>query len=77
MAKYSFDGFMRDGDIVWCVIEARTGYTIESFYFEPDAQQYSDFLNKGAAFDGYTPKFMLTKVVVPDAINSKFSQTFS
>ena len=47
-----------DNDFLWCVYEKRTEQVIKSFYFEDDAREYIQFLGRGGAFDGFTPRFI-------------------
>lgn len=69
-----------DGDdFVWCVIEGNTDQIIKVFEFDEDASDYSDFLNEGGAFDGFTPSFILREVVVQNDLdyNQKFEAIFA
>jgi len=45
----------------WAVRELPTGHIVERFYFEEDAKGFRKSLNKGRAFDGWTPLFFLNK----------------
>lgn len=60
-------------DFVWCVMERTTEQLIEAYLFKDDALEYANFLEKGGAFDGWTPSFMLQEVVVPKDLNQEFS----
>lgn len=73
MYKYNYSGEMVGEELVWQVIEQDTGLTVGAFYFEEDARRYATFLEDGGAFAGFTPPFILNKVVVPDDLNEKFS----
>ena len=52
------------------VVETLTGLTIESFDVFNLARKYLSFLNKGGAFNGFTPAFILRKVHI--SINSDY-----
>jgi len=57
------------------VYEHATEQVIDYFFFEDDAVEYTLFLNKGGAFDGFTPKFILTEIKYPnhnEVLNRKF-----
>lgn len=57
------------------VYEHATEQVIDYFFFAEDAYDYGLFLNKGGAFDGFTPKFILTEIKYPNntaSINRKF-----
>jgi hypothetical protein len=66
-----------NSDFSWCVVETATEQIIKTFFFEEDAVKYNRFLNKGAAFDGWTPAFMLINVTSVMDINDVFSATFT
>lgn len=62
------------------VYEHATEQIIDYFFFQDDALDYALFLNKGGAFDGFTPKFILKEIVVPMEdydVNSKFNAYLS
>ena len=63
-----------DNDFIWCVMERETEQLIRAFAFEDEADDYSDFLNDGGAFDGFTPSFILREVVLSRNINQEFSE---
>lgn len=62
-----------DHDFIWCVMETQTEQLIRAFEFEEDAKKYSKFLNKGGAFAGFTPSFVLREVVAPEDVNHEFA----
>lgn len=62
-----------DNDFIWCVIENKTEQLIQAFAFEDEAEYYSEFLNDGGGFDGFTPTFVLQEVVVPKNVNYEFA----
>ena len=66
----------RDSEVIYVVIEAATGLEIDTFWFDIDAEKYEEFLEQGGAFAGYTPAFVLRKVVISKDINEEFSSTF-
>lgn len=68
--------FDNDDCLIWHVYENATQQVIESFLFEDDAINYMTELEKGKAFNGFTPAFMLMKVTNID-INAAFSAEFS
>lgn len=64
-----------DDDFLWCVVESKTNQIIDSLEFEDEAEEYCQFLNAGGAFDGDTPKFMLTPVM-SSHLNREFLSAF-
>ena len=62
-----------DKNFVWCVMENKTEQLIKAFEFEDEAEDYSEFLNQGGAFDGFTPSFVLREVTVSN-INQEFTE---
>lgn len=65
-----------DDEVVWLVQEETTSQIITEFWFEEDAQEYCGFLDRGGAFAGFTPSFILTRVPKPD-INTAFTAEFA
>jgi hypothetical protein len=62
------------------VYEHATEQVIDYFFFEDDAVDYAIFLNKGGAFDGFTPAYILKDYPVPKdkaSINKKFENIIS
>lgn len=76
MTKYEVTPFKDNHDYMWAVYELATEQVIDTFYFEEDANSLAKKLDRGHGFDGWTPKFMLTKVIVNENINQKFNQLF-
>lgn len=72
MKNYIVEPSENDGDFVWSVIETQTDQVIESYVFEEEAEAYAEFLNRGGAFNGFTPSFVLNQVVISDNINDQF-----
>ncbi len=72
MKNYIVRPSENDGDFVWSIIETQTNQTIQSYVFAEEAEGYARFLNNGGAFNGFTPNFMLHKVVISDNINDQF-----
>ena len=68
----TFDG---DDNLIWHVYEKNTDQVVGEFFFEEDAAEMAMFLEKGGAFAGYTPTFMMTKV--PTNINDAFAAEFA
>ena len=64
-------------DFIWCVMENQTEQLIEAFEFEDEARKYTKFLNRGGAFAGWTPSFILQEVVVHRDLNHEFSDFLS
>lgn len=65
-----------DDCLLWHVYENASEQIIESFLFEEDAIEFMECLEKGHGFNGFTPRFMLTKPPKTD-INAAFSAEFS
>ena len=64
-------------DYVWCVMEKATEQLIQAFMFSEDAQTYSDFLDKGGGFDGWTPTFILQEIVPMKDMNQELTAYLS
>lgn len=60
-------------DYLWCVMENRTEQLVKAFDFSDDAEDYCEFLNRGGAFDGFTPSFVLREVSISN-INQEFTE---
>lgn len=69
---HDFDG---DDNLLWYVHEVNTDQIVAEYFFEEDAAILCNFLEKGGAFAGFTPSFMLTKV--PTNINDAFAAEFA
>ncbi len=67
-----FDG---DDNLIWYVHETATDQIVAEFFFEEDAEALCRFLERGGAFAGHTPSFILTKV--PTNINDAFAAEFA
>lgn len=52
---------VRKNKKLWGVFEKQTDQFIRTCKEKAEAIKYSDFANKGGAFDGFTPSFMLKK----------------
>lgn len=74
MTKYDVVPFKNNNDYLWAVFELATEQVIDTFYFEEDANALAKTLDRGRGFAGWTPAFLLTKVVVKENINQKFSE---
>lgn len=55
-------------DDTWSVIETQTEMVVDSFGEKSLALEFCDFLNAGGGFDGFTPTFMLKKVLSEEFI---------
>ena len=74
---YTYYPEFDDNDfLLWKVYENITEQVVAEFVFEEDAQEFCQFVERGGAFAGFTPAFILTKVPKPD-INQAFSMEFS
>ena len=77
MKHYSYyHEFDSDDNLVWCVYEKASDQIVAHFFFEDDAEELCEFLEKGGGFAGFTPSFILQRVKVQD-INSNFQAEFS
>jgi hypothetical protein len=77
MKLYSYyPEFNGDDELLWIVFEESTSQVVSEFFFEDDAQEWSNFWSNGGGFAGFTPRFMLTKVSKGD-INEAFLAEFS
>lgn len=74
MTKYDVVPFEENNEFLWAVFELATEHVIDVFYFEEDANALAKRLDRGHGFAGWTPAFLLTKVVVKEDINQKFSE---
>ena len=61
--------------LVWYVYETATEQIVAEFLFEEDAEEFSNRLEKGCGFNGFTPAFIIRKVPKTD-INEAFSAEF-
>jgi len=66
-----------DFDFIWCVIETSSRQLIKAYEFEDESEEYCKFLNKGGAFDGWTPSFILQEVVMQSDVNQEFKSFLS
>ena len=74
LTKYDVVPFKNNNDYLWAVFELATEQVIDTLYFEEDANALAKTLDRGRGFAGWTPAFLLTKVVVKEDINQKFSE---
>jgi hypothetical protein len=72
---YTYSPVTDGDDFFWSVEETETRQIIETFLFEEDATEYMHFLENGGGFAGWTPSFMLTKIIAED-INESFAVAF-
>lgn len=74
--NYTYYPEFNEGDeLLWLVYEEPTAQVVAEFFFEDDAAEYSTFLERGGAFSGFTPTFMLRRMEIDtnDAFSMKFS----
>mgnify|MGYP006272959241 CR=1 FL=1 len=77
MKSYTvYHEFDENDCLLWHVFENTTQQVISTFIFEDDAQEYCRFLEKGGAFAGFTPSFVLKKTHSID-INDAFAAEFA
>ena len=72
-----FPEFDSNDCLLWHVYEKATEQIVNSFLFEEDAVEYTEFVERGGAFAGFTPAF-ITKAV-PSAtldVNDAFAANF-
>ena len=58
------------GKKLWCIFEFATEQVVHSSESKRDADKYKKFLERGGAFNGFTPSFMMidtsiTKPLLP------------
>ena len=77
MKLYNYYPEFNEGDdLLWLVFEETTSQVVGEFFFEEDAAEYSRFLERGGAFSGFTPSFVLKKTQSKD-INAAFMAEFA
>lgn len=74
MSKYTVKPVNVEGDFMWELHENASGHVVGLYYFEDDALDDAYFMERGGAFDGFTPSFMLQQVAAPRDINLEFSE---
>lgn len=75
--KYDVILVEHEQDFFWCLYEKATEQAINFFLFKDDAEEQKNFLEKGGAFNGFTPSFMLKEVNLPKTsveINKNFEE---
>lgn len=75
MKNYIVEPVQIADEFVWCVWESKTGQVIKNFFFQDEAEEYGRFLNRGGAFDGNTPPFILQNVDIKK-LNQSFQTSF-
>lgn len=68
--------FDADDQLYWRVYEKASEQIVAEFFFEDDAQELCQFLERGGGFAGFTPSFILQKVPVKN-INETFQAEFA
>jgi hypothetical protein len=77
--KYDIVVVKDDTNYFFCLYEKATEQAIDFFLFKDDAEDKLEFLNRGGAFDGFTPSFVLKEVALPKTqkeINTNFEELF-
>jgi hypothetical protein len=74
MEKYTIHEVDYESTTFYCVYEHATEQVYDYFLFENEAKTCKRFLDLGGSFDGFTPSFMLKKIVVSADINTKFTE---
>ena len=75
--KYDILVVKNEDDYFFCLYENATEQAIDFFFFKDDAEEKMNFLNRGGAFDGFTPSFVLKEVALQKTqkeINTNFEQ---
>lgn len=67
--------FDENEDVKWLVDEKATDQIVGEFWFEDDAAEFANFLERGGGFAGFTPAFVLKKTYSYD-INDAFAAEF-
>ena len=79
-AVYVVEPFEYENNYYWGVYENPSEQMVYASMFEDDAIEYRKFLNKGGAFSGFTPSFILQSVDTveedEDDINELFESEF-
>ena len=68
--------FDSNENLIWYVYEKATEQIIAEFYFEDDAEELCNFIERSGGFAGHTPSFMLVKVPMKN-INDAFAMEFA
>ena len=76
MRKYDVVVIENEKDFLWGVYENATEQLIDVFFFEDEAQDTAFSYEKGGAFDGFTPAFLLRAVKFKSDLNRAFEQSF-
>jgi hypothetical protein len=69
--------FNDNDELLWVVFEEATAQVISEFFFEDDASAACEFFERGGAFAGFTPSFVLKKTQfgnINDAFDVEFSE---
>lgn len=76
MKKYDVVVIENEKDFLWGVYENATEQLVDVFFFEDEAHDTALFYERGGAFDGFTPAFMLRTVKFQSDLNEAFEQRF-
>ena len=63
-------------DEVWKIHETKTNHIVGEYFFEDDAIEQMNFLEKGGGFDGFTPDFMIKKINSKIELDEAFTIEF-
>jgi hypothetical protein len=74
MEKHTIHTVDHDNNTYYCVFENYTEQVLDFFLIESEANKKKKLLDKGGAFDGFTPEFVLRKVNSYIDINNKFEE---
>lgn len=76
MKKYDIVVVENEKDFLWGVFENATEQLVDVYFFEDEARDAAKFYERGGAFDGFTPTFMLRTVKSQSDLNEAFEQKF-
>lgn len=77
MKNYNVVPFAQEQDFFWAVVETTTEQVIKTFFFQEDAVELQDKLNRGYGFDGFTPGFFNISFRVTTSIDDEFDAAFA
>jgi len=71
---YTIHTLEHEGDFFYAVFEEQSEQVIDFYYFYDDALKVSKFMEKGGAFNGFTPAFILRTVPkITSNLNEEFN----
>lgn len=77
MDRYAVNPVNIEGNFFWELYETSTDQVIDQFFFEEDAVDTANFMERGGAFAGWTPSFILREVAAPRDLNHEFTAFIS